>query len=181
MFFTVFTDISLIFIQICPENFGKIIRDPPFITFARVLSHKAEGTYQAKGTAFSLIYRQFVLSGVCIIERLLYGVNYLPGHLLATISSSPCANRLQLITPSMQSPYPWIFKSTPSVPVQIGPLASSLQSLPHAMINDFKSINNDRKFSDIDHLKCFWEICSSYEIFFDKTKCCLSIQHLILV
>ena len=108
-------------------------------------------------------------------------MNYLPGHLLATISSSPCANRLQLITPSMQSPYPWIFKSTPSVPVQIGPLASSLQSLPHAMINDFKSINNDRKFSDIDHLKCFWEICSSYEIFFDKTKCCLSIQHLILV
>ena len=37
MFSTVFIDISLIFAQLGLENFRKTVRDPPFITFARVL------------------------------------------------------------------------------------------------------------------------------------------------
>ena len=42
MFSTVFIDISLIFVQLCPENFGKILR-PPFYyprksTFKRKLN-----------------------------------------------------------------------------------------------------------------------------------------------
>ena len=36
MFSTVFIDISLIFVQLDLENFGKMVRDPPSITFARV-------------------------------------------------------------------------------------------------------------------------------------------------
>ena len=36
MFFTVFIDISLIFVQLGLENFGKTVRDPILITFARV-------------------------------------------------------------------------------------------------------------------------------------------------
>ena len=36
MFSTVFIDISLIFVQLGLENFWKTVRDPPFITFARV-------------------------------------------------------------------------------------------------------------------------------------------------
>ena len=39
MFFTIFKDISLIFVELCLEKFGKIVKDQPFVTFIRVRSN----------------------------------------------------------------------------------------------------------------------------------------------
>ena len=59
MFSTVYMDISLIFIQLGPSTFGKIVRDPaPFITFVRVISFQISYRYfwALNERKFTLVY-----------------------------------------------------------------------------------------------------------------------------